>query len=32
MIPTRELAGQSEQANLIIQGLGQFAGPQGLSS
>ena len=30
--PTRELAAQSEQANLITQGLGQFAGPQGMSA
>lgn len=30
--PTRELAQQSEQVNMITQGLGQFAGPQALSS
>lgn len=30
--PTRELAQQSEQANMAIQGLSQFAGPQGLSA
>jgi hypothetical protein len=30
--PTRELAQQSEQANILTQGLGQFAGPQALSS
>jgi hypothetical protein len=30
--PTRELAQQSEQTNILTQGLGQFAGPQALSS
>jgi hypothetical protein len=30
--PTRELAAQSEQANLITQGLGQFTGPQAMSA
>lgn len=30
--PTRELAQQSEQANIVTQGLSQFAGPQTLSS
>ena len=30
--PTRELAAQSEQANIQTQALGQFAGPQGLSA
>jgi hypothetical protein len=30
--PTRELAAQSEQANIITQGLGQFVGPQALSA
>ena len=30
--PTRELAQQSEQANLIMQGLGQFSGPQSISA
>jgi hypothetical protein len=30
--PTRELAAQSEQANLMAQGLGQFAGPQAFAA
>lgn len=30
--PTRELAAQSEQTNVILQGLGQFVGPQAMSS
>jgi hypothetical protein len=30
--PTRELAAQSEQANILTQGLGQFVGPQALSA
>lgn len=30
--PTRELAQQSEQANILTQGLGQFVGPQALSA
>jgi len=30
--PTRELGAQSEQANMILQGLGQFTGPQAMSS
>jgi hypothetical protein len=30
--PTRELAQQSEQANIATQALGQFAGPQALSA
>lgn len=30
--PTRELAQQSEQTNILTQGLGQFAGPQAMSS
>lgn len=30
--PTRELGAQSEQANMILQSLAQFAGPQALSS
>lgn len=30
--PTRELAQQSEMANIITQGLGQFVGPQALSA
>lgn len=30
--PTSELSRQSEQVNMITQGLGQFAGAQGLSS
>ena len=30
--PTRELAAQSEQANMMTQALGQFTGPQALSS
>jgi hypothetical protein len=30
--PTRELAAQSEQANMLTQSLAQFVGPQGLSS
>lgn len=30
--PTRELAAQSEQANIMTQGLSQFAGPQALSA
>ena len=30
--PTRELAQQAEQANIITQGLGQFVGPQALSA
>jgi hypothetical protein len=30
--PTRELAQQSEQTNILTQGLGQFAGPQALSA
>jgi len=30
--PTRELAAQSEQANIMAQGLGQFAGPQAFSA
>jgi len=30
--PTRELAQQSEQTNILTQGLAQFAGPQALSS
>ena len=30
--PTRELAQQSEQANMLIQGMGAFAGPQALSA
>lgn len=30
--PTRELAAQSEQVNMITQGLGQFTGPQAMSS
>jgi hypothetical protein len=30
--PTRELAQQSEQANIASQALGQFAGPQALSA
>lgn len=30
--PTRELAAQSEQANMMTQALGQFSGPQALSS
>lgn len=32
MDPSRELAAQGEQANIGVQGLGQFAGPQALSS
>jgi SOS response regulatory protein OraA/RecX len=30
--PTRELAAQSEQANILTQGLGQFVGPQAFSA
>ena len=30
--PSRELAAQAEQANIGIQGIGQFAGPQALSA
>jgi hypothetical protein len=30
--PTRELAAQSEQANILTEGLGQFVGPQALSA
>lgn len=30
--PSRELAAQAEQANILTQGLGQFAGPQSLSA
>lgn len=30
--PTRELAAQSEQSNLMAQGLGQFAGPQAFAA
>lgn len=30
--PTRELAQQSEQANILTQGMAQFAGPQQLSA
>lgn len=30
--PTRELAAQAEQANILTQGLGQFVGPQALSA
>jgi SOS response regulatory protein OraA/RecX len=32
MDPSRELAAQAEIANIGVQGLGQFAGPQALSS
>lgn len=32
MDPSRELAAQAEQANIGVQGLSQFAGPQALSS
>jgi len=30
--PSRELAAQGEQANIVTQGLGQFSGPQALSA
>jgi len=32
MDPSRELAAQAEQANILTQGLGQFVGPQAMSS
>jgi hypothetical protein len=32
MDPTRELAANAEQANILTQGLGQFVGPQALSA